>query len=565
MGRNRGFTATLIQVQREAERQRRARSAAELRSHREVQQLRKQYERTRERAEKAQAQERKQLEKDQRELYLQARMAEVDEANDLLAFQVAELEGLLGATLELDDYLDFEVLKEAAPLPEFAPGGLAQPSLAPLPDAFRAQEPKGLGARLPGVRARFLREWEQGRIAYESATEDWRRQEDERRRLLTAAEQQHRGEVAVAEARLAEQHAEIEKLRESFQARVPAAVIEYFGYVLERSIYPEAFPQEFRLAYVPESRQLVLEYELPPYDVVPTVSAYKYVKTGNKITETARTATQRKQLYQAVIAQVAVRTLHELFESDRHDVIETIVLNGHVETTDAATGRTVRPCLVSVSTSRATFLDRDFARLDPVACLIDLSANLSKSPSELLPVRPLLEFSMVDPRFVEEADVLSGLDQRQNLMALSPREFEVLITNLFTRMGLEARTTRASRDGGVDCVAFDDRPIFGGKVVIQAKRYKNTVEVGAVRDLFGSVHNEGATKGILVTTSGYGKASFEFVKDKPLELLSGSNLIYLLKTHAGLDAKIEPPEHWVDPERDIGAVQWDDAPPNANG
>lgn len=193
----------------------------------------------------------------------------------------------------------------------------------------------------------------------------------------------------MVEARLAEQHAEIEKLRKSFQARVPAAVIEYFSYVLERSIYPEAFPQEFRLAYVPESRQLVLEYELPPYDVVPTVSVYKHVKTGDKIAETARTATQRKQLYQAVIAQVAVCTLHELFESDRHEVIETIVLNGHVETTDAATGRTVRPCLVSVSTNRTTFLDRDFARLDPVACLIDLSANLSKSPSELVPVRPL--------------------------------------------------------------------------------------------------------------------------------------------------------------------------------
>lgn len=135
MGRNRGFTATLIQVQREAERQRRARNAAELRSHREVQQLRKQYERTRERAEKAQAQERKQLEKDQRELYLQARTAEVDEANDLLAFQVAELEGLLADTLELDDYLDFEVLKEAAPLPEFAPGALAESS--PSPDLDR--------------------------------------------------------------------------------------------------------------------------------------------------------------------------------------------------------------------------------------------------------------------------------------------------------------------------------------------------------------------------------------------------------------------------------------------
>ena len=107
--------------------------------------------------------------------------------------------------------------------------------------------------------------------------------------------------------------------------------------------------------------------------------------------------------------------------------------------------------------------------------------------------------------------------------------------------------TQASRDGGVDCVAFDNRAIFGGKVIIQAKRYKNTVPVSAVRDLFGSVHNEGASKGILVTTSGFGKASFDFAKDKPLELLSGSNLLYLLKVHAEVDAKIEPPEHWVEP------------------
>ena len=169
---------------------------------------------------------------------------------------------------------------------------------------------------------------------------------------------------------------------------------------------------------------------------------------------------------------------------------------------------------------------------------------------------------MVDPRFVAEADILSGLDQRPNLMALKPGEFESLITNLFTRMGLETRQTQASRDGGVDCVAFDNRPIFGGKVIIQAKRYKNTVPVSAVRDLFGSVHNEGASKGILVTTSGFGQASFEFAKDKPLELLSGSNLLYLLKTHADVDAKIEPPEHWQEPQGDAGPPRWDE--PGAN-
>ena len=133
-------------------------------------------------------------------------------------------------------------------------------------------------------------------------------------------------------------------------------------------------------------------------------------------------------------------------------------------------------------------------------------------------------------------------------MELSPSEFEALITNLFEKMGLETRLTQASRDGGVDCVAYDARPIFGGKVVIQAKRYKNTVGVSAVRDLFGTMQNEGATKGILVTTSGYGQASHEFANGKPLELFDGAGLLYLLHEHADMEAKIEVPEDWVDPE-----------------
>src|ERR1700722_5272576 len=109
-------------------------------------------------------------------------------------------------------------------------------------------------------------------------------------------------------------------------------------------------------------------------------------------------------------------------------------------------------------------------------------------------------------------------------------------------MGLETKLTQASRDGGVDCVAYDQRPILGGKVVIQAKRYKNTVGVSSVRDLFGTVQNEGASKGILVTTSGYGKAAFEFAAGKPLELLDGSNLLFMLAEHAEIEAKIIMPD-----------------------
>jgi len=121
-------------------------------------------------------------------------------------------------------------------------------------------------------------------------------------------------------------------------------------------------------------------------------------------------------------------------------------------------------------------------------------------------------------------------------------DFEHLIRELFERefktSGGEVRVTQASRDGGVDAIAFDPDPIRGGKIVIQAKRYTNTVGVAAVRDLYGTVHNEGATKGILVTTSDYGPDAYAFAKDKPLTLLNGANLLHLLGKH-GTRAKID--------------------------
>ena len=246
-----------------------------------------------------------------------------------------------------------------------------------------------------------------------------------------------------------------------------------------------------------------------------------------------------------------MRSLHEIFSAWETAPIDLVAFNGFVVAVDPSTGREVRPYIVSVRVGRDAFSSLELGSVEASACLKRLNASVSRNPDELTAIKPVVDINMADPRFVDEQDVLSMLDTRPNLMDLSPGEFESLITNLFQSMGLETKLTQASRDGGVDCVAFDPRPVLGGKVIVQAKRYKNTVGVSAVRDLFGTMHNEGASKGILVTTSGYGKAAFTFASGKPIELLSGSNLLYLLKEHAGVDAKIEPPDDWTDPVLDI--------------
>ena len=272
--------------------------------------------------------------------------------------------------------------------------------------------------------------------------------------------------MAAIEERLARQHVEVAAFKAAFETGEPRAVVQYFALVLERSHYPEGFPRPFWLAYIPESRQLVIQYQLPGLSVIPAVADYRYVKTGDKVTQKARPLRGRQDRYKQVVATVTLRTLHEVFEADRSHLADAIAFNGHVNTINDATGKQENPCLVTVMTTRDSFMDRDFSRIDPLACLLGLSASVSKNPAELAPVRPVLEFDMVNPRFVEEADVLSGLDQRPNPMALKPGELESLTTNLFTKIGLETRQTQASRDGGGDCVAFDNRPIFGRKVII---------------------------------------------------------------------------------------------------
>ena len=298
---------------------------------------------------------------------------------------------------------------------------------------------------------------------------------------------------------------EVDELENAYKNGDNSAVMTYNSMVLERSQYPEGFPQSFRLAYAPESKELVIEYELPDASVIPNVVEYKYIKAKDTIEEKIRKPAEIKELYQDLVASVTIRTVHEVLEADQGLHCDVVVFNGIVQAIDPATGKDVRPCLISLRTTREKFIEINLTRINKTACLRNLGAQVSPQPQALQPVKPVVEFDMVDKRFVEQSDILGDLESRPNLMDLTPAEFEALVSNLFGKMGLETKLTRTSRDGGVDAVAFDTRPVLGGKVVIQAKRYKGTVGVSAVRDLYGTMLNEGATKGIIVTTSHYGR------------------------------------------------------------
>ena len=95
--------------------------------------------------------------------------------------------------------------------------------------------------------------------------------------------------------------------------------------------------------------------------------------------------------------------------------------------------------------TKENFLGIDLARIEKKVYLKNLGAQVSSRPDELQAVKPLVEFDMVDKRFVEQSDVFGDFDSRPHLMDLNPFEFENLVSNLFSKM----RPGRPERGGSM--------------------------------------------------------------------------------------------------------------------
>jgi len=377
-----------------------------------------------------------------------------------------------------------------------------------------------------------LREWEEDVTRARQAAEELRQKWESDMRAWESRSRQHE----------ADDSARVAAWREAMARGERAAVEECFAIVLERSEYPSCLPHQFDLALNPETRILVCDSRLPCPSALPTLREVAFVKTRNALMEKHLSKRESESLYDLVVYQMCLRTVHELFSADECGVLELVTFNGWVEDVDRATGKDFRSCILSLQVSRKEFEGIDLARVEPRECFRALKGVGSSRLHALAPIAPLLQLNREDDRFVEAREVVARMEHGTNLAAMDWEDFEHLIREVFeeefAERGGEVKITQASRDRGVDAVVFDPDPITGGKIILQAKRYTNTVGVEAVRDLYGTVINEGANMGILVTTSDYGPDAYQFARNKPIRLLNGSNLLHLLGKH-GHRARID--------------------------
>lgn len=116
----------------------------------------------------------------------------------------------------------------------------------------------------------------------------------------------------------------------------------------------------------------------------------------------------------------------------------------------------------------------------------------------------------------------------QQLLRISPKEFEVWVAGYFRAKGFRAvDVVGGAGDLGVDIRCRDAQNRL---VVIQCKRYQPTSKISSpdIQKFFGMMVHHNAGRGIFVTTSTYTRPARELALARNIELIEGAHFEHYL-------------------------------------
>jgi restriction system protein len=414
MGRRRGFFAELqyqaAKAQKERARQAAAAERERVRLEREMHRAHAAAVAASQRAARADAQAAAQAEREAKQLRIRARKAEVESRNADLWEEYAAIDSVLESTLPVDDHVDLERLRRVAEHPPFTSVHVTPlPAPAPVPvpqEPYFRPPPAPTGFSAVFAKKKHAAEVGAARAAFERAHAAWRaamaqipaqqraaadRHQDaeaERLRRLAADRMRYDAECEQRQRAVDAANARLDDLIFGFAQGTAAAVDEYIGIVFGNSIYPPVIADnaEFDHSYSPDLRELSITVRYPPPGCVPTAKAFRYVQSSDEIAETQLTQKDAAARYAALVDNMTLRTLHEVWESDRTGKIDSISFVGGVDHVDPATGKDVFVQLVALAVAREDFLRIDLSRITPAETMKHLRAVVSKAPYRLTPI-----------------------------------------------------------------------------------------------------------------------------------------------------------------------------------
>ncbi|SDH79337.1 restriction system protein [Nonomuraea jiangxiensis] len=145
--------------------------------------------------------------------------------------------------------------------------------------------------------------------------------------------------------------------------------------------------------------------------------------------------------------------------------------------------------------------------------------------------------TLIRYRYIIESSVARN-EKVALLHSLDPRDIELLASALYSEMGYEVHITDQQKDGGFDAVAKNEQEI----VYIECKNWVAKVDVATVRSFAGVVFSGEATRGVLISVSGFTDkgpmTAIEWVDDpmrrSRIKLWSGEDFVQMLNEHLGV-------------------------------
>lgn len=259
-----------------------------------------------------------------------------------------ELSEILAHTLAVDDRLDWDKRLINDNYPEYLP--------EPAP-VFILPEKKGI--------AKLFYDDTKDREQYRRDVESYKaRTEDAIRNYLLEREN--------FEEHKRKNNAEIKFLKKCFENGEKTAVEKYAGIILANSEYPDCLRMDHEIYYSKRERTLRVNFLFFPVSILPVVESYEFSKETQRIVENRLSVDERDELYERVLCDIAVRTVHELFEAIYIDSVESIVFNGFVlggnrwieeRVRKIAPGGKMR-CVFGFKVAKKDFLDIDITSLN---------------------------------------------------------------------------------------------------------------------------------------------------------------------------------------------------------
>ena len=125
----------------------------------------------------------------------------------------------------------------------------------------------------------------------------------------------------------------------------------------------------------------------------------------------------------------------------------------------------------------------------------------------------------------------------ESLRGLPWKRFEDLLGEAYRRQGYRVEETLGGgADGGVDLVLRKE----GRTILVQCKRWKQSVPVQTVRELMGVLIDRGAAGAKLVATTNFTPDAVAFASGKPIELIGSTALLELIRG-VQVSGNIAPP------------------------